>query len=249
MVRPLLIASAAVVTAFALAAGPAGAAVRMTHKISIKGELADHWTVNDPAECGPVGDGTLTVGFRTTAAVRVRPYIDPYIRAETRGYGVWVVTVPIGNKGLKGMPDVRATGTIARVDNTTPRPRASGDACGPQDKTGCGSFPLSSAKAGIGRYDRHRITLELSSQFDASKGPCLIGGLDSWNRLPYSGGPRSSGDLVLKMPSPSTLKRRRVVRVTGTSHKRTTSHDRLVDDSPTITDDVTRKATVTFTRR
>jgi hypothetical protein len=49
----------------------------MTHKISIKGEVVDRWTVNDPRTCRPSGDGTLTVSFRTTAARRVKPYIDP----------------------------------------------------------------------------------------------------------------------------------------------------------------------------
>jgi hypothetical protein len=143
------------------------------------------------------------------------------------------------------MPDLRAAGTITRVDNTATRPA---DDCGPQDKSGCGSFPLRKPKAGIGRYDRRRITVSLSAAFDASAS-CLIGGLDSWSRYPFSGGPRSSGDLLLKMPSPSTLKRRRVVRVTGKSHKVTTMHDTIDADSPTITDDVTRQATVTFTRR
>lgn len=44
------------------------------------------------------------------------------------------------------------------------------------------------------------------------------------------------------------LKRRRVVKVTDSDHKRTTLTDRLQPGSEVMTDDVTRRATVTFRR-
>jgi hypothetical protein len=81
----LLAVLAAIVATSALAAGPTGVAVRMTHTISIRGELVDHWTIDDPHECA-VGDGTLTVRFRTTVAVRVKPFIDP-MRPSTLSAG------------------------------------------------------------------------------------------------------------------------------------------------------------------
>lgn len=88
----LLAALAAIVATSALAAGPTGVAVRMTHKISIRGELVDHWTIDDPHECA-VGDGTLTVRFRTTMAVRsnrpstLSPPVDPQAPARRADEG------------------------------------------------------------------------------------------------------------------------------------------------------------------
>lgn len=47
------------------------------------------------------------------------------------------------------------------------------------------------------------------------------------------------------MPQPSKLRRHKVVTVTGSSHKRMTFGDA---EQGTTSDDVTRTATVTFTR-
>jgi len=49
----------------------------------------------------------------------------------------------------------------------------------------------------------------------------------------------------MKMPKPSAFKRRRVVRVTGRTHKRS-SYGGV--DEGSSTNDITRKVTVTFER-
>ena len=236
------------VTLAATAAVPAPAsAVRMTHTVSIAGQLVNNWTIDDPEECGPVGAGTFTVNFRSTQTRRVLPLIDPYQRAETGGYKAWVVYVPLG-RHLKGMPDLRSSGSVTRVDNTTRRPR-DGTPCSAADKSRCGTFPLGKSFSGFGRYDRRRITVGLTSQpFEYSAGDCLIGDLSLWSTPALAGGAKN-GDVIVRMPKPSTLKRRRVVRVTGTSHKRTTYRDPYKDNPETVTNDITRTATITFRRR
>ena len=90
------------------------------------------------------------------------------------------------------------------------------------------------------------------SHFVYPRQPCGSGDMESWDDHRFTGGPRNAeGNLVVKMPRPAVLKRRRVVRVKATSHKRTTFND--TDDGEGVvegtTNDVTRKVTVTFRRR
>lgn len=246
--RHTLILLSATLAALAVLAAPAGA-VRMTHTVSIEGQLVNNWTIDDPEECGPVGGGSLTARFRSTQTRRVLPFIDRHQRAKGGGYGAWLVVVPEGANHIKGMPDLRSSGTITRVDNTTRRPLG-GSPCVPADKSRCGTLPMGRSWSGIGRYDRRRITVTIATQpFEDAGGECITGALDRWASFALAGGSKPEGELIVRMPKPSVLKRRRVVRVTGTSHKRTTLKDRFTDNAPTITNDVTRKATVTFRRR
>ncbi len=244
---------AAVVFALLVACAPAsaGGIVRATHKVSVEGELVDHWTINEPEECGLVGDGTLTVTFKTIAPARVLPFIDPFARSETGRSGSWIIGIPLPPHVVRDLRSIKATGLITRVDNTTRRPRADGDPCGPVEKTGCGTLPLrfhgGAARAIPERYDRRRIGVRLGTDpFEVPRKPCSQGYLTDWNDFRLTGGDRESGALRLTMPRESALKRRRVVKVTGSDHKRTTTTDRLQPGSEVITDDVTRKATVTF---
>jgi hypothetical protein len=241
--RGLWLILAAAMVCLALAATPANAA-RPTHSVSIKGELVDRWSIDDPEECGRVGSGTLTVTFQT-ASLRVIPFIDRFQRG---GKGSWIIGVPIGLKGVRDAPYIKATGTITREDNTTRRPRASGTPCD-QSKPGCGAFPLRKPRGLVGRHDRRHVAVKLATeQFELITEPsCLSGALSGWSTPRLSGGTRE-GDLLVRMPKPSTLKRRRKVVVTDTSHKTTTLKDPLTPGSATTTDDVTRKATVTFKR-
>jgi hypothetical protein len=246
----------AVLAAVALAAcAPAAIAspqVHNTHTVSVEGTLVDHWTIDDPEECGLVGDGTLTVTFKTIKPSPVLPYIDQFARSETGHSGSWIIGTPLPPHVIRDFRFAKATGTITRVDNTTARPRADGEPCEPPDKRGCGALPLRSRggalKAVPERYDRRRIGVRLGSDsFENPRLPCSSGLMHDWNDWRLAGGDRESGALRLTMPKESAL-RRRVVRVNGQDHKRTVTTDRLQPGSEVMTDDVTRTAKVTFKR-
>jgi hypothetical protein len=250
-ILPTAVVVVATATVMVPASGEA-AGFPYTHRVSVSGQLVDHWTVNDPSTCGAVGDGTLTITFQTKKAFRARVVIDPGANSEVHNrLGTWILLAPQGP--LHQVTDIRpqpASGTVNSVDNTTMTAPPGGD-CGTQgDKSGCGTHPLTGAKSRVGRYDRHRIATDLQTgalnrnrQGDIL---CQIGALEGFSEPPSLTGGTRTGELLLKMPSPRTLAHRRVVKVTGTTHKQTTSpHD---PGSPVYTDDVTRTVTVTFTR-
>lgn len=217
----------------------ASAAGRMTHRVTISGELANHWTVNDDKDCGPTGDGTLTVRFRTSSATRVLP------RVANDAGRKWGVFVPYGPRAVTEMGDAKATGTATRVDNTTPRPsRYPGETCAPLDKSGCGTAPLKTF-ASVRGYDRRRISVRVPSEPFEYGHDCLIGDASLWSGPQRLLGGDSEGVLLVRMPKPSALKRRRVVRVTGRTHQRSSYGGA---DEGSSTNDITRKVTVTFKR-
>ena len=225
--------------AFALTAGPAVAApVRMTHKVTISGEFVNHWTVEEDEDCGPIGDGTLTVKFHTRGATRVLPYRDNDAGRK------WNVAIPFGDN-LRAMQDAKVTGTITRVDNTTPRPIPDDpEPCPAPTRSGCGTFPLGKSSAVVHGFDDRRISAHLSSGFYPRR-ECLIGDASSWGGPQRLVGGNREGDLLVKMPKPSAFKRRRVVRISASTHKLSSYSDPGSDSS---TNDITRKVTVTFTR-
>jgi len=235
----LIVAAVAVIAALVLSVGPAVAAPSrgMTHKITISGEFVNHWTTSQEQDCSPLGDGTVTVKFRTSAATRVRPYRDNY------GPGRWNVAIPYG-RALQSMKDVKAPGTITRVDNTTPRPYPEGS-CKPSTRLGCGTFPLRRKPvARVRGYDNRRISVHFGNEFEA--GPeCLIGEATSWfgPRRLLGGDPE--GQLLINMPRASAFKRRRMIRLHGGTYKKSRYSDGPDDFS---TNEITRNATVTFTR-
>lgn len=220
-------------------AASASSIVHATHTVTVRGELVDHWTIDEPGACGLVGDGTLTVKFETIQPARVLPFIDRFASSETGHYGSWIIGVPLPPHAVKDLPAVKGSGTVTRVDNTVARPSSDGEPCDPPEKEGCGEVPLKAggraAKVDVGRYDKTRIAVDLGADdFAYPRKPCSSGNLRSFSDFRLTGGDRKSGVLRLDMPRERRLKRRRVVRVTDSDHRRT-SHD-----------DVTRRATVTF---
>src|SRR5436190_22905981 len=93
---------------FALAATPAAGKFHPSHRFVATGHLVDHWTVDDPEDCGPVGDGTVTVDFSTPKPTKVLVEIDPSHGAEgTRRLGSWTLLAPGDSVGHLG--DVHPT--------------------------------------------------------------------------------------------------------------------------------------------
>ena len=177
-------------------------------------------------------------------APRVALVYSRFASAEPSGYGSWIVGIPSAHGGgLVGGPRRPAVGTITLVDNTTQRPAEfPGDVCPPQEKAGCGTFALKRAMIDFDGYNRRFLTANLGASFQRAQ--CGIGQTYSFTDRTFTGGTRL-GELLLRMPSVATVSRRRVLIVTGTTHKKTSSADCQPDDG-TCSDDVTRRVTATL---
>ena len=91
----------------------------------------------------------------------------------------------------------------------------------PPDRTGCGPRP---AQAGVRGGRRLRLEAHPASTSSARGGPTSRAVTERFDLLgspPALAGGTREGELLLKMPRPSKLKRNKVVEVTGSSHKRT----------------------------
>lgn len=219
-----------------------------THRLtSVTGELVDHWTYNDPAPCGAVGEGTVTLTFRLVKPRLVTLIVDPSKNGEPNNtLGSWVVGIPGPTGGIRDTPALPASGTVTWVDNTTQRPPepGSGD-CSPTDKTGCGTAPISRAsKTRIAGYNRRFLSADLSgAQLEPRRGQCGHAQVSLFSDGRLVGG-TPEGQLLIPMPRAGIAKRRRVLTVVGKSHKRSTFAD--CGSGASCTDDVTRRVSVTF---
>ena len=216
-----------------------------SHRFVATGHLVDHWTIDDPRDCGPVGDGTFTLDFKSVKPSKAWVVIDPTHNGEPNNtLGSWTLLAP--GDAFGHITDIRskpATATVTLVDNTVPRMPADGSDCGGGiDKSGCGTHALKGAQVEVNGYNRKFIHGDLLG--GASRDGCGIGNLDAFSSPPSVAGGTSRGELLIRMPKPAKL-RHKVVTVTGTTHKVKTFGD---PGSATITDDVTRTFSVTFTR-
>jgi hypothetical protein len=216
-----------------------------SHRItSLTGQYVNHWTVDDPEPCGLVGEGTVTVTFRMTVAPRVLLVYSRFAGAEPSGYGRWIVGVPSAHgPGLTDGPRRPATGTITLVDNTVQQPPRPDDECEPPQKSGCGTRSLGRTTVSFSGYNRRFLRAELAGTFRPGRGGCGLGRTEQFNDRFLTGGTRE-GELLLRMPSVATVNRRRVLIVTGTTRKQTSSTD--CEPRGTCSDDVTRRVTATF---
>ncbi len=223
-------------------AAPEGRA--WTHRItSFTGEYVDRWTLNDPEPCGLVGGGTVTVKFKMAVNPRVALVYARFASAEPSGYGSWVVGIPSAHGGgLVGAPLRPGAGTITLVDNTVQRPPSPGDECPPPEKGTCGTTALSRPRVDFSGYNRRFLMADLVATLGGRNG-CLAGQSERFTDRFYTGGTRL-GELLLRMPSISTVSRRRVLVLTGTTHKRTSSTDCQPNGS--CSDDITRRVTATL---
>jgi hypothetical protein len=222
-------------------AAPEGRA--WTHRItSLNGEYVDRWKLSSTEPCGLVGDGTVTVKFRLAVAPRVALVYSRFASAEPSGYGSWIVGVPSAHgPGLTSGPLRPGAGTITMVDNTVQRPPEPGDECPPLEKSGCGTTSLKRPLIRLAGYNRRFLHVDLLATLHG--GDCRIGQTDSFTDRHFTGGTRL-GELLLRMPSAAAVSRRRVLILTGTSHKVTSSTD--CEPDGTCSDDVMRRVTVTF---
>jgi hypothetical protein len=247
----LLLAAAGggAVLAATTADASSGKHFRYTHRVALTGRLVDHWTFNDPAECGRFGDGTVTVTFRMTTAPKVRLVIEPGKNAEPNNtLGSWILGVPTGG-GIGDLRSQPASGTVTLVDNTSLRPPSPGGDCGVQDKSDCGTKTIPRWETKIAGYNRHQLYADLlggwSHKSNGRPIACGIGQVEMFSMGRLTGGSRA-GELLLPMASTKTVAHHRVVRVTGTGHKHSSFPD--CGSGTSCSDDVTRSVTVTFKR-
>jgi hypothetical protein len=222
-------------------AAPEGRA--WTHRITVlTGEYVNRWTLNSTEPCGLVGDGTVTVKFRMAVTPRVALVYSRFASAEPSGFGSWIVGIPSAHGGgLVSGPLRPGAGTITMVDNTVQRPPEEGGECPPPEKAGCGTTSLRRPLIRLAGYNRRFLHADLIATLHG--GECRIGQTDSFTDRYFTGGTRL-GELLLSVPSAAAVSRRRLLVLTGTSHKRTTSTD--CEPDGTCSDDVMRRVTVTF---
>jgi hypothetical protein len=236
------------VGAFTLMLAPVDAHAATTHRVTISGEIVDRWTAKDPASCGINGSGSVTVSFKTHASTRVVPYISEFGgRPRSSKFGVWVLGVY--RTGLTHMGARKADATITTVDDTVRGPNTDdpGTPCAPLDKSDCGTKRFPDAFAEASGYDTRHLYGGFIGEFDHVT-DCHLGGLGSWV-YPQTVAPGISRnrDFLLKMPSPRTLRRKRVVVVADSDHRTSTSKT-SENSTEVLTDDVTRRLTVTLTK-
>ena len=251
----LLLASFAAAAALSpTSSGAASQGRAWTHRMTVvSGMLVDHWTFDDPSACGDFGDGTVTLTFRMIKHPRVALVLDPSHNGEPNNtLGSWVVGIPGPTGGIRDMRAQPATGTLTLVDNTTQHPPdPNSSPCTPPDKSGCDTRALArTAKSLVQGYNRHFLLADLSGVGFERRGSnghgntCRIGQSTLFTDGRLSGGTPLRGELLLKMPSVSTVKHRRVLVVTGTSHKLTSTPD--CGSGTSCSDDITRRVSVTF---
>ena len=105
----------------------------------------------------------------------------------------------------------------------------------------CGTTALRRPLIRLTGYNRRFLMADLVATLRS--GECPFGQTDSFTDRYFTGGTRL-GELLLRVPSVATVSRRRVLKLTGTTHKVTSSTDCQPDG--TCSDDVTRRVTVTF---
>jgi hypothetical protein len=218
-----------------------------SHRVVATGHLVDHWTIDDPGYCGAVGDGTVTLDFKSVKPAKAWVVIDPAHNGEPNNtLGSWAL-LGIGD-AFGHITDIRAkpaTATVDLVDNTVARlPPEGGDCGGGIDKSDCGIRSLKGTKVEVAGYNRKLIKGDLYGGFRPPRLNCGTGNLDAFSSPPAVAGGNRMGELLIRMPKPSKL-RQKSVTVTATTHKKTSFGD---PGSATVTDDVTRTFTVTFTR-
>src|SRR6478736_2150978 len=170
-----------------------------SHRVVATGQLVDHWTIDDPGYCGAVGDGTVTLDFKSVKPAKAWVVIDPTHNGEPNNtLGSWAL-LGIGD-AFGHTTDIRAkpaTATVDLVDNTTARPPASGGDCGGGiDKSGCGSRVLMGARVKVGGYNRKLIKGDLyGAGFRPPRLQCGIGNLEEFSSPPAVAGGNRMGEL------------------------------------------------------
>lgn len=219
----------------AVVVGSADARFKWSHRVTISGQFVNHWTISDPGPCGTNGDGTVTLTFKNKKAIHTFVNRIPGTRQ-------WIlVGLYFGQTTF--LPRQPAIASITTVDNTAPANQPSYlDSCDPIDKSHCGTKQLRKPSLSLGGLDATRLKFDVFGADFRDTG-CQFGSVTRFGDVDFFG--QKTPQLLIKMPSFRSFMRKRSVTVSGTSH----DVKSLPDLDATITNDVTRTVTVTFTKR
>jgi hypothetical protein len=239
-VRRVLVVTLVAAAALAATAGQASARFPWTHRVTISGQFVNHWTVSDPGPCGTNGDGTLTVSFQNKRSIHA--VVTRYNYGDRKWLLIGLTLDRFHQSTF--LPPQPATAPLTAVDNTSPANQPPWlDSCDPIDKSHCGAKQLRAPKVRVQGQDGSHLQFDLmSSDFRDSTG-CQIGTVYRFADVDFFG--HRTPQLLIKMPSFRSFMRKRSVTVTGTSH----DVKSFPDLDATVTNDVTRTVTVTFTKR
>jgi hypothetical protein len=220
----------------AVTVSDADARFKWSHRVTISGQFVNHWTVSDPGPCGTNGDGTVTVTFKNKKAIHT--FVN-----QIPGTHQWIlVGLYFGQTTF--LPRQPAIASITTVDNTAPANQPSYlDSCDPIDKSHCGTKQLRKPTLALGGLDATRLKFDLFAADDFRDTRCQVGSVTRFGDVDFFG--TKTPQLLIKMPSFRSFKRKHSVTVTGTSH----DIKSVPDLDATVTNDVTRTVTVTFTKR
>jgi hypothetical protein len=206
-----------------------------SHRVTISGQFVNHWTVSDPGHCGVNGDGTVTIGFKNKKTIHT--FVN-----KVPGTNKWIlVGLYFGQTTF--LPRQPTDASITTVDNTSATNPYPGDTCLPVDKSHCGTKTLRKAGLALQGLDASRLKFELVSSDFRNSSTCAMGSVYRFADVYFFG--HKTPQLPIDMPSFHSFKRKHSLTVTGTSHDVKT----FPDLDGTVTNDVTRTVTVTFTKR
>jgi hypothetical protein len=233
--RRALVAILVTVAAAGATAGQADASWKWSHRVTISGQFVNHWSVTDPGPCGTNGDGTVTVTFKNKKTIHT--FVN-----KVPGTNAWIL-VGLYHGQTTFLPRQPAIASITTVDNSAPANQpAYLDSCDPIDKSRCGTKQLRKPSLSLGDLDATRLRFDVFGA-DFRDSGCQFGSATRFGDVDFFG--HKTPELPIKMPSFRSFKRKRSVTVTGTSH----DVKSVPDLDATITNDVTRTVTVTFTKR
>jgi hypothetical protein len=233
----------------ALGAAPA-LAFRYTHSVTISGKFVDTWTRTPVADCSLQGSGATTIDFAWTKAWKVAPRIDPFSDA----HGRWVLFILLADRNHPRPADVFSdplalpTRTILVTDLPGRLTRQTTTFSGGATRVGTDCDPLTgkpcatktrTRKSDLTGKDRRKLSFEASLDMFTSEGACNTGTINSWSSPIF----KNQNELLVRMPKPKTLARRKTVVINASDSGHQTTDDTF---GSSVDETVTRSVTVTF---
>jgi hypothetical protein len=241
--------AACIACAAALPATAPAKGFRYTHSVTLSGQVNDSWSRTAVDNCSLQGSGTTTVSFAWKGAWKVGPIIDPHSGA----HGRWVLMIKLADYHdprpanvfddplalpsktilVADLPSRLTSITTAFTGGAT---RVGSD-CDPPEGRPCAGRTFTK-KSNLSGVDRRRLSFNAFFNLPVSEDACTTGTVDGWSSTVF----KNQDDVFIRMPKPTTLKRRKTVVLTG----KDSGHQKIELDGSQLDETVTRTVTVTF---